>query len=65
LWLAVPATVLLLTNPLPWQRYYILLHAPIAVLAGLGLATLIAAIQARVGHAGSIGGLNFGSDSAA
>ena len=59
LWLVVPAGVLLLTNPLPWQRYYILLHAPIAILAGLGLAALIAAVQARLERAGSIGGLRF------
>lgn len=42
LWLLFPALVLLLTNPLPWQRYYIGLHAPAAILAGLGLAALLA-----------------------
>jgi hypothetical protein len=34
LWLAVPAAILLLTNPLPFQRYYIVLIAPWSVLAG-------------------------------
>ncbi|MGD0806184.1 MAG: phospholipid carrier-dependent glycosyltransferase [Anaerolineales bacterium] len=33
-WLAVPAAILLLTNPLPFQRYYIVLIAPWSVLAG-------------------------------
>jgi hypothetical protein len=34
LWLAVPAVILLITNSLPWQRYYIMLIAPWSVLAG-------------------------------
>jgi hypothetical protein len=34
LWFAVPVVILLLTNPLAWQRYYILLIAPWSVLAG-------------------------------
>jgi hypothetical protein len=34
LWLAVPAAILLITNPLPFQRYYIVLIAPWSVLAG-------------------------------
>jgi hypothetical protein len=36
LWLAVPAVVLLATNILPWQRYYITLHAQLGVIVGLG-----------------------------
>ncbi len=45
LWLLIAAVTLLLTNPLPWQRYYLILHAPLAVIAGLGLPRL--AIVAR------------------
>ena len=37
-WLALPALALL-ANPLPWQRYYLPLQAPLAVLAGLGAAS--------------------------
>jgi hypothetical protein len=33
LWLAVPAAILIITNSLPWQRYYIMLIAPWSVLA--------------------------------
>jgi hypothetical protein len=40
LWLALPAAALLITNPLAWQRYYIILIAPWSVLAGYA-ATLI------------------------
>lgn len=36
LWLAVPAAILLATNILPWQRYYITLHAQLSVIVGLG-----------------------------
>ncbi len=42
-WLVIPALSLLI-NPLAWQRYYIVLAAPLALIAGLGacsLATLI------------------------
>jgi hypothetical protein len=34
LWLAVPAVILLVTNSLPWQRYYLMLIAPWSILAG-------------------------------
>jgi hypothetical protein len=37
LWLAVPAAILLITNPLPFQRYYIVLIAPWSVLAGFSV----------------------------
>jgi hypothetical protein len=37
LWLFFPALVLLASNSLPWQRYYLVLHAPVALLCGLGL----------------------------
>jgi hypothetical protein len=40
-WLALPALALL-ANPLPWQRYYLVIHPPLAVLAGLGTAWLLA-----------------------
>ncbi len=39
-WLAVPAAILLLTNPLPFQRYYIVLIAPWSVLAGFAAVPL-------------------------
>jgi 4-amino-4-deoxy-L-arabinose transferase-like glycosyltransferase len=38
LWLLVPAAILLVTNPLPWQRYYVILFPPFSVVAGLGVA---------------------------
>jgi hypothetical protein len=37
LWLFLPALALLALNTLPWQRYYLVLHAPIAVFSSLGL----------------------------
>jgi 4-amino-4-deoxy-L-arabinose transferase-like glycosyltransferase len=40
LWLAVPAAILLITNPLPFQRYYIVLIAPWSVLAGFAAVPL-------------------------
>lgn len=40
LWLALPALALL-ANPLPWQRYYLVIQPPLAVLAGLGAASLL------------------------
>ena len=38
-WLCLPAAVLL-ASPLGWQRYFLLIHAPLAIFAGLGAATL-------------------------
>jgi len=40
MWLAVPAVILLITNPFAWQRYYILLIAPWSVLAGFAAVPL-------------------------
>ena len=40
LWLAVPAAILLITNPLPFQRYYIVLIAPWSVAAGFAAVPL-------------------------
>lgn len=40
-WAALTAASLLL-NPLPWQRYYLVLIPPLLVLAGLGAAALAA-----------------------
>ena len=37
----------LLLNPLPWQRYYIVLHAPLAVTGGLGAARIVLWRRAR------------------
>lgn len=36
-WLVIPAVLLLETNPLPWQRYYIILHAQLGIIGGMGL----------------------------
>jgi hypothetical protein len=44
LWLLVPASLLLATNPLAWQRYYLGLHAPLAVLCGLGVRQAATAV---------------------
>ncbi|GAB4575522.1 MAG: hypothetical protein Kow0077_27390 [Anaerolineae bacterium] len=41
LWL-LGGVAAMLVNPLPWQRYYVILHAPLAVLAGGGIAVLVA-----------------------
>jgi hypothetical protein len=40
LWFLLPAVILLLTNPLPWQRYYIVLQIQLAVMTGLGFSFL-------------------------
>jgi hypothetical protein len=39
-WLLVSALSLMM-NPLAWQRYYLILHAPLAVIAGLGLCQMV------------------------
>jgi len=36
-WLALPALLLWMSNPLPWQRYYIGLYPPLAILMGGGV----------------------------
>lgn len=38
----------MLANPLPWQRYYLILVAPLAVYDGLGLAALLAGVITRL-----------------
>jgi hypothetical protein len=43
-WLLIPALSLIM-NPLAWQRYYIIIHAPVAVLAGLGLRQIATSLQ--------------------
>jgi hypothetical protein len=37
LWMGVTALALLVTTPLSWQRYYLPLQAPLAVVAGVGV----------------------------
>jgi 4-amino-4-deoxy-L-arabinose transferase-like glycosyltransferase len=37
LWVGVTAFVLLITTPMSWQRYYLPLQAPLAVVAGAGV----------------------------
>ena len=41
LWLLLPVLALLALNSLPWQRYYLVLHAPVAVFSGLGLWKIV------------------------
>ena len=41
LWLLLPALAVLVLNSLPWQRYYLVLHAPVAVVSGIGLWTIL------------------------
>jgi 4-amino-4-deoxy-L-arabinose transferase-like glycosyltransferase len=45
-WLAIPA-VSLLISPLAWQRYYILLIAPLSLVAGMGTLALLSLIRSR------------------
>ena len=57
-WLLLPALVLLLTNGLPWQRYYLILHQPFAMISGLGAAYVAESLRTRPGgfrpgHTGS------------
>lgn len=47
LWLLVPAGVLLLTNQLPWQRYYLIIQQQLALFFGLGLAQVISLLQKK------------------
>ncbi len=49
-WFVIPAILLLLTNPLPIQRYYILLHAPMGAIVGIGAGQLQTIVRK---HAGS------------
>jgi hypothetical protein len=53
LWYVVPAVVLLLTNKLPWQRYYIGLIAPLAVIQGLGVDWLIGQVRGWIRKRGT------------
>jgi len=39
--LLLPMSILLLLNPLPWQRYYIVLQPQLSVTAGIGISHLI------------------------
>jgi 4-amino-4-deoxy-L-arabinose transferase-like glycosyltransferase len=43
LWAAVPTGIILITNLLAWQRYYLVLIAPWSVLAGFGVMPLVSA----------------------
>jgi hypothetical protein len=40
LWLVIPTVIILVTNPLIWQRYYLILIAPWSVLAGFAAVPL-------------------------
>jgi 4-amino-4-deoxy-L-arabinose transferase-like glycosyltransferase len=52
-WLAIPA-LSLLVSPLAWQRYYIVLIAPLSLVAGMGTLALSTLIRSRtVSHAGA------------
>ena len=48
-WLAVTVASLLV-NPLPWQRYYLALIPPAALLAGIGLYAIARAFALRYGQ---------------
>ena len=41
LWLGGTAGALLVLTPMAWQRYYLLINAPVAVFAGCGVAWLV------------------------
>lgn len=47
-WAFVTALVILLTTPVEWQRYYLLLYPAVAVLLGGGVAFIIRAITGSV-----------------
>ncbi|MBN2305234.1 MAG: phospholipid carrier-dependent glycosyltransferase [Anaerolineae bacterium] len=49
-WLILPALGLLITNPLPWQRYYIILQAPLAVIGGFGVVEIARHIRTLTTH---------------
>lgn len=49
-WLVLPAFSLLITNPLPWQRYYIMLQAPLAVIGGFGVAETARLLRTWITH---------------
>ncbi len=44
-WAGLTALALLVTNPLDWQRYYLPLKPPVAVLAGIGAAGVVSAAR--------------------
>jgi 4-amino-4-deoxy-L-arabinose transferase-like glycosyltransferase len=52
LWVGMTALVLLITTPMSWQRYYLPLQAPLAVVAGAGVWC---AGRYAVGLAGAVG----------
>lgn len=52
LWAGLTALGLLIATPLDWQRYYLPLQPPIAVLAGIGVGWLAAEALSRVRVAG-------------
>jgi 4-amino-4-deoxy-L-arabinose transferase-like glycosyltransferase len=48
-WAGVTALALLILTPFEWQRYYLLLQAPLAVIAGIGVGWLVEkTIQCRL-----------------
>jgi hypothetical protein len=40
LWFGIPILLLLLTNTLPWQRYYLVLYSQMGIFVGIGLVFL-------------------------
>lgn len=49
-WLGVTAVGLLILTPLPWQRYYLPLVAPLAVVAGTGIDAAARRVWERLGR---------------
>ncbi|MBP8974084.1 MAG: phospholipid carrier-dependent glycosyltransferase [Anaerolineae bacterium] len=47
LWAGITAVALFIATPLEWQRYYLPLHPPLAVLAGCGVGALGTGIARR------------------
>jgi hypothetical protein len=49
-WLALPALLLWLSNPLLWQRYYIGLYPPLAILMGAGVLAIEQTVRRHRPH---------------
>ncbi len=48
LWISVVALALLIATPLPWQRYYLPLQAPLAVVEGVGAVWIADFLRGRI-----------------
>ncbi|NDJ78635.1 MAG: phospholipid carrier-dependent glycosyltransferase [Chloroflexi bacterium] len=50
LWVGITALALLALTPMEWQRYYLPIQAPVAVVAGIGAARLVDLVRPLVTH---------------